>query len=93
MLKNKSVQMVIDQMQHSYKLYRMPTTNEGMVRDPRTGREYAVTEAGLHALKLIQAGATTTDAAAVLSSEHNVPVEFMEISLESFLMQVGRYMH
>lgn len=83
---------LVQKMQKNCRLQKLAVSPTGFIFDPQSGRSFSVNHTGLRTLELLKDGKGSTDTAQTLAGEYNVPVEVAEGSVESFLLQLGRYL-
>lgn len=88
----QAVEELVERMQKSCRFQKLAISQTGFVFDPQTGKSYTVNHTGLVTLELLKNGASKTETAEELSNQYNIPVEIAETSVESFLLQLGRYL-
>lgn len=88
----QALEELVQRMQKNCRLQKLAVSQTGFIFDPQSGRSFSVNPTGLRTLELLKEGMGSSETAEILADEYNVPVEVAEGSVESFLLQLGRYL-
>lgn len=87
----KQIVELIDRWNKSRRLSGFAISDTGFLFDPVTGQSFTLNHTGLIALNCLRHGESIESTAEHLSREYNVSADVALNSVESFLLQLGRY--
>jgi hypothetical protein len=88
----RAAREVLEQLRRADVLRQLAVSDSGFLFDPRSGQSYSLNPSGLEALEMLRLGLTLGQAAEELSKGYATTPEQAESCLESFIMQLGRYL-
>ncbi len=74
------------------RLQQLAVSDTGFVFDPQTGQSFTVNRTGLIVIHLLKRGADVDKASMTLAQNCDVSYELANSSVESFILQLGRYL-
>ena len=82
---------LINTLKSNQRLHKLAISETGFLFDPQTGQSFTLNHTGLAALNYLKRGESIEDTANFLSEDFKVPVDVALNGVESFLLQLGRY--
>lgn len=86
MISNSTSKIPIDRLQ------QLAVSDTGFVFDPQTGQSFTVNRTGLIVIHLLKRGADVDKTSMALAHTCDVSYELANSSVESFILQLGRYL-